>query len=161
MISFILAFALMGNSLTVSPVSFTYHNFKDPAIEKFYSRTIGKRTTVHPGLHLKYEVAYFQAMGWYFLDSFGDHAGGLMLGPKVDLWVFSLGAAAGPYVRPWKKATPLKFPLHKKVGPVAIAAVGGLTGSIKIPVDKQTSIETSCMSAIKIVNCSFGLNWEF
>lgn len=161
MITSLLLQFVLGHSLTVSPISLTYHNFQDPEVERFYTKTIGKRTTLHPGLHLKYEHEFFQAYGWYFLDSFSQQAGGLMVGPKIDLWWFSFGAAGGLYVREYRRVTPLKFPLHKKVGPVALAGMAGLTGAIKVPIGGSHAVEVGCISAWRITNCSIGLNWEF
>lgn len=158
-LSALLSLALVSDSLTISPLSFTYHNFDDASVEAFYKYTIGKNTTIHPGAHLRYDTdGYFQAAGWYFLDSYGRHAGGLTVGPKFDLWWFKFGAVAGLYARQHDKRNPMKFPFTWRMGEAAIAPFAGITGSVTIPMTEHLGIETGCLSNWFITNCSVGLN---
>lgn len=161
-LSVVLSMFLVSDSFTLSPLSFTYHNFDDKAVEAFYKYKLGKNTTAHPGLHLKYETGYFQTGAWYFLDSFGRHAGGAMMGPKVDLWWFEFGAVGGVYARQENRNNPMKFPFTWRVGAAAIAPLGGATGAVRIPVGGSARLEIGCMSAWLVTNCSIGVNvkWQ-
>lgn len=158
----LLASILVSDSLTVSPLSFTYHNFQDKEVEALYARTVSTSTTWHPGVHLKYEHRYLQALGWYFKDSFDGHAGGLALGPKLDIFsFFTVGLVGGVYSRVHHDETPMKFPLTSKMGPLDISPIGMVTGSIKIPVTKTIALDVNANSAWKITNFGMGINFRW
>ncbi len=162
MTAILLTLALVSHSLTLSPLSFTYHNFHDKDVENEYKNTVSRSTTWHPGLHLKYEHRYFQSAGWYFQDSFGGHAAGLTAGSKLDFArYFSLGVLAGVYARVHHDRTPMKFPLQQKIGPVDVSPVAFATGSVKVPLFKKVSLEVNAASAWKITNFGVGLNFRW
>lgn len=162
MINLILSTLLISHSLTISPLSFTHHNFRDKAVENEYKRTVSKTTTWHPGLHLKYEHKHLQVANWIFKDSFDGYAAGLAAGPKLDFArYFSLGLLAGVYGRVQHDDTPMKFPMTQKMGSIDISPIALVTGSVKIPIVKNISLDINAGTAWKITNFGAGLNFKW
>lgn len=150
-------------SVTISPVSFTYHPLADGIAKDRFNHTIDSAdtTTVHPGVTVQYKQKHFQAGTWFFTDSFGKLAGGTMVGAKKDIGnMIDVGAAAGVYVREVTENIN-KIPGSYKNKDVEVAPMIGLTTALEVPLFDNYNPEVNCLWAIKVNNCSIGLKIGF
>lgn len=182
--------ALTGDSLTVSPIGFSFHvkpMGKDSRAQM--PNRVGPEdndhpTTFHPGLFLTYKSTYMQYSAWYFKDSFGQKAGGLVLGPKYDIIdkYFSIGVVVGGFARE-KRPNPCHlvdpcslvcspaacaesgsskdFPLIKQVGNIELIPLAALTTSFAIPITKNISVETNVLLNPIVIHSNTGLRIDF
>lgn len=150
---------LLAESFTISPISFTEHGTADKSVVNDFNNTfVSDTTTVHPGITLLYKQKYMQYAGWFFLDSFGNPAGGLMAGPKFDFFNhFSLGATGGVYVR--EKPKDVKdLPTSVTIADSAeLIVMGGVTASANLPITDTYGTEVNCLINLVVNNCSIGL----
>lgn len=90
-----------AGELTFSPVSATYHPaYHNRQDRKELVRNIGT-TTFHPQVSLIYKKQWWQGNAFYMINSFGDHAGGFTIGPRLELIddVLDVGAVGGLMMR--------------------------------------------------------------
>lgn len=150
-------------SVTIAPVSFTYHPLADGIAKDRFNHTVDSAdtTTVHPGVTIQYKQKHFQAGTWFFTDSFGKLAGGTMVGVKKDIGnMIDVGAAAGVYVRETTKNIN-KIPGSYRNKDVEVAPMIGATTALEIPLFDNYNPEVNCLWAIKVNNCSVGLKIGF
>lgn len=150
-------------SITISPVSFTYHPLADKAAKNQFNKTVdsSKTTTIHPGVTLQYKQKYLQIGSWFFTDSFGKLAGGTMLGVKKDIGnMVDLGLAGGVYVRETTKGINKIIGSYKNES-IEVVPMLGLTTAIEVPLFNNYNPEINCLWTIKVNNCSIGLKIGF
>lgn len=153
-------------TLTLSPFSFTLHGTVDQvAREEFAHTPLDDTTTFHPGASLLYKDsdANLQLGAFYFLDSFGNHAGGVLGGPSWDFLdnYLGVGLVGGIYVREEVPGTLNGFPISLKTAGVEIAPLAAITGSVAVPVTKDVDIEVNCAANWLVNNCQIGFRLEF
>lgn len=158
------------SALTVSPVGFSYHvsSLQDYATNNMPNKIYRISTsdgqnhplTWHPEFNLTYKTKWMQYSAFYMQDSFGRHAGGLLLGPKFNLFTkhISLGLIGGLYVREYGIENNSDF--GKKLGPVQLVPMGGPTLSLSYPITKHLSIESNTMGNPVVIHSTIGLRWD-
>jgi len=158
--------AFGAESLTLSPVSFTLHGKHGPiARENFINTPFDDSTTIHPGFSLLYKNndSNYQGSAWYFLDSFGNKAGGVVAGPQWSFLgeVVGVGVIGGVYVREDVPVGIQGFPMSVNVGDIEIAPLAAVTLSGAVPVSDQVAVEVNCAVNYIVNNCQVGLRFEF
>lgn len=168
----LLATLLTQDSLTVSPIAFSYHiaEVSDYAADQMPNRISrgkdgndsNRPVTWHPGLNLNYKTKYTQNSVFYFKDSFGKNAGGIVLGPKIDIFTkhLSVGVIGGVYVREKSPVSKTGFTLEIKKK-VQIVPLGGPTLAISFPIGKNVSLETNTTVNHIVLHSTLGTRFEF
>lgn len=151
-------------TLTMSPFSFTLHGVTDEvARDEFAYTPLDDTTTFHPGASLLYKDsdANLQLGAFYFLDSFGNHAGGVLGGPSWDFLdnYVGVGLVGGIYVREKVPGTLNGFPISLKTAGVEIAPLAAITGSVSVPISDNISIEVNSASNYLINNVQLGVRF--
>jgi len=165
MISVLLYAAVIGHSLTISPVAVTLHgilNVDDTVRDAMpYKLSEDGTWTFHPALGFLYRHKNFQGAAVYFKDSFGKNAGTLMAGP---VWTYfshlHLGAAAGLYVRETTNKVD-KFPGSIRNSVVEIVPTVVANAYVDIPIMKNISIEAGANSNYVVTFFIGGLKINF
>lgn len=151
-------------SLTLSPGSVTFHGTASKAVSKEFANNVGT-TTFHPGISLLYKDTEdnMQYGAFYFLDSFGNHAGGLLAGPLWDVLEDSLqvGLIGGVYVREKVPGRINGFPISIKTEDVEIAPLAAGTVSLALPLAEGYDLETNCAMNWLVNNCQVGIRIGF
>lgn len=154
-----------AGELNISPLSLTIHpRADDYAADRFTDLSLGsKRNTLHPGLHLRYDTdGGVTHAAWAFLDSFGNPAGGYMVGAKFDLFMgIYLGGLGGLYVREEVPSDIKDFPVSVKLSGAEIAPVGGILVGFEVPISETYGIDTSCVVNVIANNCNIGLKLKW
>jgi hypothetical protein len=158
-ISILLSQLLVGATLTLSPISATYH-FEHLG-EKTPYHIVNNDLTYHAQLSALYTTEHMQYAAFFMKDTFDHPAGGLVLGPKVDIWknYISIGAVTGLYFR---QSFPVnKFPMSYKIGKIeAVPLVMG-TFNIAIPISKRLDLNIATEVAPILVHTDLGLRIHF
>ena len=152
-----------ADSLTVSPISATYHGKADEFAKlKFNNNFLEKSTTVHFGLGLTYKTTHMQYTGWYFKDSFNNHAGGFGLGPKIDFWeYFNVGWIVGAYIRELPPAGIDSYPVSSTIGGVELSPIALVTTGVEVPATEIIDITLDVKTNVILTNTSIGIKFNF
>ena len=150
-------------SLTVSPLSITFHPLIDKvAKEKLANKVNNSSTTLHPGIHLVYKSGRTITGAYLFKDSFGNVGGGVLHGINYTfLNYFSIGAAAGAYVRERTPENIKDFPVSIKTEKIEVTPLGGVTVGAEVPINNVHGIEANCLLTVMANNCSIGLKFKW
>lgn len=176
MILSLLTSLLISNSLTISPVGLTLHGIKPgPEAASLMKNkvTSNGQVALHPEFNIMLKTDKWQYSAFFLKDCFDNPAGGLVLGPKMDLGKYvTIGAIGGLYIRQnpvtssttYKGRTDVKIqdiPLAKSIGHTQIAPMAAATISFEVPITDKLSIETNAAINVFINHVTTGLKVRF
>lgn len=186
-----MAILLVSSSLTISPISTSYHYLPtDPTVAQNMPRTIGGQPghinatdsfhpmTWHPGFYLKYETKYTQTAAFYFQDSFDKPAGGFVFGPKYSFFkdIITVGGVVGGYVR--ERRYDYRYRLHGEPNyryinskppvegvelaeGVEMLPIAGATLGIKVPLNDRFFLSVDTTLTYKVIHTTYGIGYNF
>lgn len=164
MVSMLIAILLVSDSLTISPVGFTFHGVApNEAAQKHmpYKLSSDGRWTFHPSIGIHYKNGHFQTAAWYFKDSFGNSAGGLLAGYNLPISkYFNIGILGGPYIRK-SESNINKFPISYKTDKLEIVPLVLLNASVAIPITKKIYLETGVSGNYAVNFFTTGVRLDF
>lgn len=97
----------------------------------------------------------------YFRDSFGKHAGALLLGPNLNFWkYFHIGLAGGFYARE-NTVGVKKFPVSYKTSSAEFIPMAVANFHVTAPIYKNVSLETGVNSNYVLSVFTVGLKFDF
>lgn len=146
--------------ILVSAGSITVHHTSNEYAEKNMPRNVGKGITLHPGVYAAASKGHYDVKAWYFSDSFGNHAGGILNGLGWDWGArFRTGIQAGVYVREEVPSNINGGFMSRKVGGVEIVPMVGVSQDIRVASFGKADAVVSCLQAIILTNCTAGIRW--
>lgn len=151
-----LALLLIGYSLSVSPISATYHFDSEmlPTPRHLWKNSV----TWHPQCSVGFDAKYVSLNAFYMPDSYQNHSGGFLFGPKIGDAV-SIGVSAGVRFR-----EPLDYnraPFEKRFGPMKIGPLLLAHLGFKIPVAKDFFLGSNFAVTPALLNVSLLSGWRF
>jgi len=160
-----LYFALVSASVTFQPAAMTYHaligNDELQTIkERGHTLDEGGRLTFHTGAGVSFRWDYFQLTTMYFRNSFDQHSGTLMGGPKFNFGkYFSLGLVVGGYARKYIAGMKIPFSYHNES--VEIAPMAMVTSSVAIKIYRSLFFEVGAGSNYVLNFFTPGIRMDF
>lgn len=150
-----------ADSLTFFGPGTSYHAFTDPAEHAQYPNKISGGLIWHPQeFGLTYKSNHIQATGFYFKDSLGKKAGGILAGYKYDLCKYSsLGVVGGAYLREHFPGNNVANKI--KVGSLDLVFIPAATASVEIPLSKSAGIEVNTLSNVLVTHTTLGIKVKF
>lgn len=152
----------LADSLTLSPIGFTYHLYPTEYGIFMPNRINGNGKhpiTIHPEFALSYKSKYMQYNAFWMKDSMANDSFGFLVGPKYDLIddIWSVGFVVGPYIRD-KESYHNPF-IITDIGNFNVIPFYGITTTFSLP--QKISPELSFVINHVVIHSTLGVKFAF